>query len=774
MKVYYNGVMLSRVLTKKWDETVKYDETGVNVLGNTVRMSFEASILSDSDATKDSTSQWPTSIPASYGNSIHGIDSGHPFSGGTVTKTSAEKLKKILRELQIPRRVFRVYDDVTGNVIFEAYPEELLDSELLTAQQKLCIDVNNGPKPLNVNVVECIGGYYKIVFDIEVTKIRCMGGETEVDEKAEGVPTVISNRCWTDETIDDNFYTTRVFSGKLTISNNRVSAHAFRKMYYPPLEVGFRRESVRFSESNDGLSLSYVITDRQVRNAAPYPVTKFSGSLHYSIVNSAQETVTIQLTVVGSPFAPRAVLLGVARVTLAKKIKAICNIQQKTSTITDMKDTTENKYHEAVIVKFDISENLGDPPSFTLTVVMQLFVTTKSKEVESQSEGGNKTAVERVQESTMIDKLGSMDSMVDEISKCFPDVVADNYNVWKYNRTKSQNPSPYGYNVYYVSESDEKATKDDAEHSSFAFFKSAASVPCAIPDIETLFTPADGDAKDASEKSNSLNTLTAIEKVEYITLNEEETTGLTPSVKEYPYTIYKSHAIYSTDYNRFVVPKFWSNAFTHSEAGKADYNTLTKDEIILSESQIIEACQPVSKLHVAIEAERLNRLPELPDPEEILTIGAYSEKEGGVTSDSPEKVISKLCKDDSTTSYSSIERYSPGARTDEGRAFYCLKNSIQVAEPKISLNTDGVLYTVLASYEYVMTRPLRKGDEVRLLLNPIFLQSNCYYPHVKSADGKSSKSAKGLRVLYNGNALNHKQDDATSSSGTTSEQQTEQ
>ena len=64
-----------------------------------------------------------------------------------------------------------------------------------------------------------------------------------------------------------------------------------------------------------------------------------------------------------------------------------------------------------------------------------------------------------------------------------------------------------------------------------------------------------------------------------------------------------------------------------------------------------------------------------------------------------------------------------------------------------------------------MSRPLRKGDEVRLLLNPILTQATCYYPKEADKDGNPVPKRDKLLTLYNGNVLNHYSPTATGSGG---------
>ena len=805
MRVVYNGVVLDRVLTTKWDETIRYDETGVNSLGSLTRMAFEAYILPDpADA---------GGFASAYENAVGSriVNTGHLQIFGSSVNA---KIKKILRELEMPRKALLVYDDVTGVIIFEAYPEAIAagaNGTGLTPEQAQrldeqirCIDVNNGPKPISVSVLYSCREYHKIRFEIEVAKVRCFAGEAVKNADDPVIPSadiakgiVVSNRCWTNESIDDNFYTTRVFSGKLTISKNtNTSVHSYRDCYYPPLEAGFRRESVRFSESSDGLSLSYIVTDKQIRNAAPYPVTQFSGRLDYSFEYTV-ERVSMQLTVVGSPFAHRETLLGIARATMNKKMSSLCN--------------DKSNPRNVVPIKFDISENLGDPPSFSLNLSALVWDSTKAETTYSSGENGTEgsgsdtstssSSSSSTQKSLMgvssftneegrvvsvtqkvssvlpekdssssstpsstetgapvangsetipfptISRLSAYDFMATEIGEYFPDWVADNYNRWVYKREESQVPNPYGYNILEVqsveSKKDSKSNAD-SDRGYFQFIKTIASVPCAVPTMSRVT-----GTKENSEKSDYE---TVVVKQSEVVLSDPQPSGMTQAAIDYPYTLYKSYAAYSTDFHRVFKPTFLYNDFN------PQFSSLFYPSPV-----IIDVANPTGKLFVTIEAERQNALPELPDPEEILTIYAGGEIEGGITSAEAQPGMSvtstlqtlAVGNEVVASSNTKLQTYSGSRRTESPITFYCLKHDARIMEPKPVINGESVLYTILATYEYAMSRPLRKGDEVRLLLNPILTQSTCYYPKAANAEGKLVPKREKLMTLYNGNALNH-------------------
>lgn len=765
MKVYYNGVTLSRVFTERWNETVKYDDTGVNVLGSTITMSFRASVLRDNpDGTTPSTSPWPTTPPAVIQTDSRGINSG---VGGSIDSDTSDKLKKMLRNLQIPRCDFIVYDDITGEPVFEAYPAPLPGTDPYEGNEakKRNIDVNNGPKPLNVQVNSVVNEYYEITFEIEVTKIRCLQGETHegstwtTADPSTGI--VVSNRCWTEESIDDNFYTTRTFSGKLSISTNSVSVHSYRHLFYPPLEVGFRRSSIRFSESQDGLSLNYIVTDKQLRNSAPYPATQYAGSVTYSLLNSYKEVVDLQLSLMGAPFTPRKILFGLARLAIYNKLNSF----QKSTRYAN----GQVGRNSIMVTKLEISENMNDPPTVTIRANAIMYVDTKKSMSETSSptssvpsnelqinESVSESPVNTTFASGALSSLGAEAVIGYEISDMFKTskgnalIVSDAYHQWTYDRKLSSNPNPYGYNIYDVYDDTNEEVKNEPERSTFVFIKNLATTPCAV--VDNGLDVFDGTPLSSpgytQPASSTLDYSTVVTKEPYTKVEDKPETNLTTQTINCPYTHYKSHVIYSTVYNRVVKPKFFT-AFNSDS---------------FSEPVIVDVAPAEGRYIVTIEAEKLNGLPELPDPEEILTVTSVGETQGGIPSSSEGGRDTYTPENNSASSNTTINNWIPNLyrRSSDPIKFYCLKNSVQITEPQTTLSGNGTLYSVLATYEYATSRPLRKGDEVRLLLNPVVTQESCYYAKTELNGTYVADRANSL-VIYDGTQLNHMPPDKASS-----------
>lgn len=562
MKVLYNGVTLTRVETKKWQEDVQYDESGMNMLGSRVEMTFEGTITESS--------------LEGYAESPHSEDAAIPPN---VPVGVGKKIQYALRALEMPRANLIVYDDIqNAEPIFAAYAENGL-TEDSPIQNQLNMDVAGGPKPISVRIVYIVNGYARVEITFVVNKIRCLEGETTGGNSNNLNPRsgfVISNRCWTDETIDENFYTTKKFTGRLRVSSANQSVLFYRQMFYPPLERGFYRESVNFSESEDGLTLNYTVTDKQRRNAAPYPATKVEGEVQYHSINSGTTFVAARVSMIGAPFAPKQALVARALEFIRIKIDSFTKDIFQTGTIQD----------------FVVSENIGDPPAITVSLKML----TNAREKSSPQQEG-KTLFD-----TYIANLNQIGSEVE-----FNDwYINGSEEPVAYKRYESQKPDPYGYQVYSVYDSETSAASEDSEKSPespfLGYIKCLATVPCAMrPPVYARSVSVESDFEQEE--------VTVVQRDTPNTGYGTEPTGVAQDAIKFPWTFYKSHIIYDTDNMVTALP----SAINPLNNGGGN-------------PVIVRLAGALPKARVVIEAERANAIPFFPDPYNDEVISAVNDQ----------------------------------------------------------------------------------------------------------------------------------------------------
>lgn len=738
MRVEYNGVVIDHAHTTSWDETQRYDPSGMNLIGSEITLTFEGCVFGDM-------------YGAGFANGRPDVDV--EISATPYQSSLGSRLNIVLRQLSTPRKRLLVYDALNSELIFQAYPQDGNDGAL-TETQKRNIDVNGGPKPSGVRVMQVANDWARIAFTIKVVKIRCLGGEINVAGATLGPdPTqdfVVSNRCHTDESIDDKFYLTRTFAGRLTISAANDSVLYYRELFYPPLEIGFRRTAVRFSESEDGLSLSYSVVDKQVRCAAPYPATSFNGSVSYSIINGAKMGFEINLSLIGRPDCDKRALVSLALQGVTRKIYEFSK--------------AGNGFYES----FRVSENLDDPPQVSVSIKATLYTKTKGSKDEQDSFPSVAQAFV-----PGIEVIGNPVEF---------EGISDGVQNFAYDRFRSANPSPWGYNVFCAYDDDEDKNKREAERfKGFEYIKCLATVPCVLPTEGIVISESPSENARNSAYSESLATKVTQDPdgVDY----RVKESGATSETVEYRYSHYKSDIQYSTGMGTLVVPNAepshssqrTTTARTTAVAELAAYDaqidniraqideiersllgsengsvTLTDpgageeepgeeteqtpEQTRLAElyaslrgllqnrskyalevncSSILRIARPQPRATVVIEAERFGRMPEMPDPEEI------------VSTEGEDPIV-----------------------------FTPISHSAKIVEPQPAVNNDEIRYLVTGVYEYALSRPHRKGDQIKLLMNPMF-EGACYYPTKRDARGKLSYDVEALECLFNGKQLDN-------------------
>lgn len=313
--VIYNGVHLRNVLTRTFDQSVQYDDSGTDRMFNRFNISVE-SLVSDSDL-----SEWVATL------SDHLGADGAPLNPGGALLTSQQKLQIVHALLSVPRQNF-IYRQGDATVV-EAVAS--ITSQNQSSQSSFggdrfspATDLDNGPKPRSVQVTQVIANrVYRIAFSIEVCLLYCgdfpaevqldNGARTPEKRSALTQRRLLSNRFSIDETRDGNFYNTRVLMGRARVAHMDLWSEAIRILVLPSLQPGYKREQVQFVVDPNGLDMSYRVVDKQRYAAPPYPATDFSG-VHQETtgIDGAVSQGAISVKVFGSPDALKKALLLVA------------------------------------------------------------------------------------------------------------------------------------------------------------------------------------------------------------------------------------------------------------------------------------------------------------------------------------------------------------------------------------------------------------------------------------------------------------------------------
>lgn len=121
------------------------------------------------------------------------------------------------------------------------------------------VDAANGPFPISVDVVSAQGNgdTLGVYFQVRTCLTPCPTGSDRL---------VLAHRWQMSHKQDENFYLTRVIQGEITFNGAVLAASGLhpddvRNQFIHPIPLGFRRGVPDITQSSDGLTLSYTITD---------------------------------------------------------------------------------------------------------------------------------------------------------------------------------------------------------------------------------------------------------------------------------------------------------------------------------------------------------------------------------------------------------------------------------------------------------------------------------------------------------------------------------
>jgi hypothetical protein len=310
--VYYNHVVLSNVITKKFDQTPVYDESGTDLLYTKFNIRVTGYLHKILDP-------------------VTGIDI---LPGNWSDLASLGAGAKALRSrLMDPRHTF-IYQlgdifstDTVLSVIPANYPanDEPVKpgAPILVTQGNQSIDLDNGPKPKNVALTNISGGAaVHVDFEIELNVLECgydgMGGGAYVDQG------VLSNRWSCTDEIDagTDWTTTRTYEGRLRVAQNWVGGpNALRGWVIPPIQRGFKRKSIRIQLAPNGLEMEYTIVDEERYSAPPYPAIDWECTDSAETSNGIAFTRTVSIRVVGHKLAPPWDLFAICAAVVDQRLR---------------------------------------------------------------------------------------------------------------------------------------------------------------------------------------------------------------------------------------------------------------------------------------------------------------------------------------------------------------------------------------------------------------------------------------------------------------------
>ena len=125
-------------------------------------------------------------------------------------------------------------------------------------------------------------------------------------------PVVLNNRWSISESMDDEYFTTRTIHGNMRVATVAVPADAYRNLIVPTLETGFKRERLDYNIAANGLDIDYIVTDKQVHTAAPWPAVKLDVRHSEGTAQGAKFESEVHVNLKGHPGASKVAMLGLA------------------------------------------------------------------------------------------------------------------------------------------------------------------------------------------------------------------------------------------------------------------------------------------------------------------------------------------------------------------------------------------------------------------------------------------------------------------------------
>lgn len=251
--VEYGDLKISNCLTRAFRQEAVFDDSGTDLL------------------------YWRFTVAVTgYSHSQPNWSLSQIFTAPYQTHTNAAASEIAQRSLLSPRRPFIMRVGVTqgspdGQVLLSALP---LEGAASTGSASISNrDVNNGPRCTQFSVTQITGNdIFRIEAEFEICKVEC-NSEGLTPNNSRGV---LSNRWSCVDDIDQDYYTTRTYQGRLRMATASFSPHSFRDLVVPPLPHGMKRAHMHFAATPDGMNLDYAIVDREVAFSAPWPATSWA------------------------------------------------------------------------------------------------------------------------------------------------------------------------------------------------------------------------------------------------------------------------------------------------------------------------------------------------------------------------------------------------------------------------------------------------------------------------------------------------------------------
>lgn len=553
--VEYGDLKISNCLTRAFRQEAVFDDTGTDLL------------------------YWRFTVAVTgYSHSQPNWSLSQLFTAPLRTDTNAAASEIAQRSLLPPRRPFVLRVGVTqgspdGHVLLSALP---LEGAASTGSASISNrDVNNGPRCTQFNITQVTGNnIFRIEAEFEVCKVEC-NSEGLTPNNSRGV---LSNRWSCVDDIDQDFYTTRTYQGRLRMASASFSPHSFRDLVVPPLQMGMKRAQMQFAATPDGLHLDYTIVDREVAFSAPWPATSWAVRHTESTADHDMLGVAeISVFLAGDRYVNKKTLIKIALQIVESRIigEAAINRQQK----------------QYLLEHLSVTDEIGERGSIT--------VSAKVRRQRDAAAGAEVVANAQV-------ALGQLGRPIDN-------TVLDNYD-YRISRFGSAGA----------------AAPLSGPISLIGIFRSYLQTPCN--DVHGI-APSSLYGPIATDGSSGGSQTTPGDSETRAVISE----GLSPIVdpvtssahRESVYTYWQMESTYKTHHLSAALPVASMSPGSPGGGGQSDPNAATTQRVRLG--------QPQMKRILRVKGERVGELPQVPFPTDYTDNGVqawlmeHSVRIGGVT-----------------------------------------------------------------------------------------------------------------------------------------------
>lgn len=180
------------------------------------------------------------------------------------------------------------------------------------------IDVDNGPRPVDLRLLNVVHNNCKVQFTITCSHISCCGNGASL-------PAVLNNRWSIEESRDQNFVASRVIAGRLRVSSIQFNPQAFRGMTVPRLERGWRINSMNFRTDPSGMELEYTIVHQQIHAAPPRPAIDWDCRHTVSTTRGGIAESQFHIMLLGKPGVDRRELMAAGIAAAESRLGSLTN-----------------------------------------------------------------------------------------------------------------------------------------------------------------------------------------------------------------------------------------------------------------------------------------------------------------------------------------------------------------------------------------------------------------------------------------------------------------